>query len=152
MMIVWEPSGSNCGGITKSVILPGQKHTLEFILFFFPFRRPPKSVAFCFVLAWRCSKLWALTLTPGSAFSQRELLHHHRMPWPACTNCPPWSRSCSKLSAGMSRQLKKYRWRPLPVASLDFRSVCVTVTVWQILQVHLDPCLSVTPTEECDLA
>lgn len=129
------------------------KNTL-WSLFCFSFRSadPLKSFAFCFVLAWRCSKLWALTLTPGSAFSQRELLHHHRMPWPACTNCPPWSRSCSKLSAGMSRQLKKCRWRPLPVASLDFRSVCVTVTVWQILQVHLDPCLSVTPTEECDLA
>lgn len=78
--------------------LPGQKknHTLvKCSLFFVHSADPLKSFGFCYVVARKCSKLWAVTLTPVTAFSQREVLHHHRKSWPVCKICP----SC---------QLKKY--------------------------------------------
>lgn len=62
----------------------------------------PRVIFFCRVSASKCSKLWALTLTLCRALSQWEALRHHRMPWTVCTNCPPWSHSCSRPSAGIS--------------------------------------------------
>lgn len=55
---------------------------------------------FCHVSVRKCSKRWALT-TPRGGLSQQEALHH-RKPWLVCTDCPPWPRSCSKLSAGIA--------------------------------------------------
>lgn len=71
---------------------------------FFSIQLTPKVIFFCHVSASKCSKLWALTLTLCRALSQWEVLRHHRMPWSVCTNCPPWSHSCSKPSAGISAQ------------------------------------------------
>lgn len=88
----------------------GRKTTLRrlfilmFIVFFFPIPLAPKVIIFCYVSAWKCSKLWALTPTLCRALSRWEVLHHHRTPWSVCTNCPPWSHSCSKPSAGISSQ------------------------------------------------
>ncbi len=86
----------------------GTKATLRrlFILIFivgvFSIPLAPKVIIFCHVSAWKCSKLWALTLTLCRALNRWEVLRHHRTPWSVCTNCPPWSHSCSKPSAGIS--------------------------------------------------
>lgn len=69
---------------------------------FFPLHWPPE--AFfppCHVSAWTGSKRWALTLTLCRALNQREVLRLRRTRWSVCTNCPPWSRSCSRPSAGI---------------------------------------------------
>lgn len=78
-------------------------NTLKVVYFILFFSTPltPKFF-FCRVSAWKGSKLWALTLTLCRALSQWEVLCHHRTHWSICTNCPPWSHSCSRPSAGIS--------------------------------------------------
>lgn len=71
-----------------------------FVLYSIPLTH--KVIFFCHVSASKCSKLWALTITPCRALSQWEGLRHNTTPWSICTNCPPWSHSCSKPSAGIS--------------------------------------------------
>lgn len=64
-----------------------------------------KVIIFCRVSAWKCSKRWALTLTPCRVLPQCEVLRRHRMLWPTCTNYLPWSHSCFRPSAGISAHL-----------------------------------------------
>lgn len=83
----------------------------------------PKVIGFCHVSAWKCSKLWALTLTPCGVPQRWDVLCHRRTPWSVCTSCPPWPHSCSRPSAGISARL--YR-------SVNLPRLCFCVSQWII--------------------
>lgn len=91
------------GEENEEKICTNKNNTFEVV--YFVFCSTPltsKVIIFCHVSAWKCSMLWALTLTTCGVLSQWEVPHHRRAPWTVCTDCPPWSHSCFNLSAGIS--------------------------------------------------
>lgn len=95
MLMLKESGKSVCRNVLWS-------HFQSLFILFFSTPLTLEVFFFCHVSAWKCSKRWVLTLTLCRAPSQWEVLRHHRMHWSVCTNCPPWSHSCFKPSAGIS--------------------------------------------------
>lgn len=109
-LIIHQALFQNYNKLLYKITCRNKNKALEVVYFdmyfvFFSITLTSEVVIFCHGTAWKCSKRWALTLTPCRVLPQCEVPRHHRKHWPVCTNCPLWSHSCSRHSAGISAHL-----------------------------------------------